>query len=117
MALVNDGRAHPADVKFVSYTGKWPSLCHGVLTLEISGKIRTFGPKGPFGHRLPDGSEPEFPEFWHSGGECGMPPQGITCGDWKIDVSELPEELRRYAEQIDAAFNRNVEHGCCGGCR
>lgn len=30
-------------VKFVSYTGNYPNLCRGDLTLEIDGEIVTFG--------------------------------------------------------------------------
>ncbi len=117
MSLANDTREHPAHVKFISYTGKWPSLCHGILTLEILGEKHTFGTQGTYGPKLPDGSSPEFQEFWSTGGRCGMPPDGIETGEWAIDVSALPEQFRDYAEEIDAAMNANVEHGCCGGCR
>ena len=30
-------------VKFISYTGKYPNLCSGILTLEIDGKEYKFG--------------------------------------------------------------------------
>ena len=30
-------------VKFISYTGEYPNLCKGVLTLEIDGVEYTFG--------------------------------------------------------------------------
>lgn len=50
-------------IEFVSYTGRYPNLCSGVLTLLINGKEVTFGPewKGA-----------EFPTFWASGGSCGF---------------------------------------------
>ena len=92
-------------VKFISYTGEWPNLCRGVLTLEIEGKRVTFG--------YADGAD--YPRFWESGG-------GLTSdyrplgGPWEIDVQELPEQFRQYAAEIDTVFNSNVEHGCCGGC-
>lgn len=117
MSLVNDTRDHPEHVGFVSYTGKWPSLCHGVLTLKIDGQDHTFGTKGMFAAKLPDGSEPEFETFWRTGGACPMPPEELKLSDWKIDVSALPEQFRKYAEEIDAVMNSNIEHGCCGGCR
>ena len=31
------------NIKFISYTGKWPNLCSGVLTVEIDGKEYKFG--------------------------------------------------------------------------
>ena len=43
-------------VEFVSYTGKYPNLCSGVLTLKINGKIYTFG----YGQK--------YDKFWESGG-------------------------------------------------
>lgn len=96
---ISDTTSH---VKFVSYTGKWPNLCHGVLTLNIDGVDVRFGTE-------------QHPRFWSSGGSCSM--RSIGHGEWRIDVSELPEEYRKYAAEIDQVFNENVEHGCCGGCR
>lgn len=96
------------EVKFISYTGKWPSLCIGVLTLEINGKEYTFGYGGM------------YPSFWHSGGSCGFTDgyrdSYVNQGEWEIDIEELPEELKCYASEIDEVFNANVEEGCCGGC-
>ena len=40
--LINKPRT-TEDVKFISYTGKYPVLCCGVLTLEIDGEIVEFG--------------------------------------------------------------------------
>lgn len=31
------------DIKFISYTGKYPNLCDGILTLEIDGEQVSFG--------------------------------------------------------------------------
>ena len=114
--LVNDGRDHPSHVEFISYTGRWPSLCCGILTLRIDGETATFGSQERFADKLPDGSAPAYPKFWESGGEAPRSGQ-ILAGEWKIDVSCLPEKYRKYAEEIDAVFNKHVEHGCCGGCR
>lgn len=33
--LINHNNNEFTHVKFVSYTGRWPNLCSGVLTLEI----------------------------------------------------------------------------------
>lgn len=106
MSLVNIDAKH---VKFISYTGKWPNLCRGILTLEIDGVEHCFGYNGG-----------QHDKFWRSGGECGFSGGSyhpyVRAGEWKIDVSLLPAELKRYAAEIDAVFNENVEYGCCGGC-
>jgi hypothetical protein len=36
--------------------------------------------------------------------------------EWLIDVEDLPDKYRKYAYEIDEAFNRHVPQGCCGGC-
>ena len=95
------------EVKFISYTGKWPCLCVGTLTLEINGKEYTFGHGG------------KYYSFWHSGGSCGFTngyrDSYVNHGEWKIDIEELPEELRCYASEIDEVLNATVAEGCCGG--
>lgn len=94
-------------VKFISYTGSYPNLCSGVLTLEIDGKTYKFG----YGEK--------YNRFWDSGGDCGFTKDWdsyINRGEWTINIKELPEELRKYAIEIDKVFNENVEYGCCGGC-
>ena len=96
-------------VEFIDYTGRYPNLCSGVLTLEIDGKIYKFGYEEKYGC------------FWRSGGGCGFKDQVnweyyVNHGEWVINVEELPEELKKYALEIDKVFNENVEQGCCGGC-
>lgn len=103
MVINNHVEPHEEHVKFVSYTGAYPNLCSGILTLEIDGEEVGFG----YG-------TPNRP-FWSSGG-------GITDdyypidGEWIIDAERIPSEYRQYADEIDRVFNYNVEHGCCGGC-
>ncbi|MEZ3438640.1 MAG: hypothetical protein K1W18_07150 [Oscillospiraceae bacterium] len=96
MSLINNT---PQRVKFISYTGKYPNLCSGVLTLENDGN---------------------YEAFWSSGGGCGFyndyANAYVDSGAWEIDVSALPEELRPFAAEIDEVFNDNVPQGCCGGC-
>lgn len=104
--LVNSKTATTQEthVKFVSYDGKYPCLCFGTLVLEIDGKKVTFGEKG-------------YRRFWESGGGITLSDYGgTTTGDWIIDVADLPDEYKKYAEEIDRVFNANVRHGCCGGC-
>ena len=90
-------------VEFVEYTGKYPNLCGGVLTLKIDGEVQKFG------------NDQTYPRFWRSGGFCSADSYGR--GEWYIDVSLLPEQFHKYGDEIDNVFNVNVEHGCCGGCR
>lgn len=105
MSLINSTQ----HVKFISYMGKYPNLCRGILTLEIDGVEHRFG--------MCSG---QHEKFWTSGGECGF--RGIysdpyvNTGAWTTDASLLPEELKCYAAEIDEVFNENVEYGCCGGC-
>lgn len=112
--LINKELINQSRVKFISYTGKYPCLCHGLLTLEINGKIYEFG--NPYIHK----SENLLGRFWESGGSCdfgnGYSESYINEGEWIIDIKDLPEELRQYASEIDEVFNENVPRGCCGGC-
>ncbi len=107
MSLINYTTQPAQHVKFISYTGKYPNLCSGILTLEIDGKTYVFGYNTK---RLKTDGAP----FWRSGseGRCSY----LYESEWVIDVSKLPEKLRRFAAEIDKVFNDNVEHGCCGGC-
>lgn len=40
----------------------------------------------------------------------------ITENEWIVNVDDLPDEYKKYAEEIDNVFNENVPYGCCGGC-
>lgn len=96
-------------VKFVSYTGEYPVLCMGILTLEIDGVEYTFGSS----YNEP---KPDFYGFWSSGGGISPNYEDVYCGEWEINVDDLPEQFREYAAEIDEVFNSNVKYGCCGGC-
>ena len=98
-------------VKFISYTGDYPCLCSGILILEIDGEQYEFGHYNE--------SQRQFRGFWHSGGRVWFDNnwgEHVEDGEWFIDVDDLPEQFRKYAEEIDRVFNENVEWGCCGGC-
>ncbi len=102
-------------VKFISYTGKYPCLCYGILTLEIDGR------KCVFGHdytklKIGGFKDGHYDTFWDSGGDVDYKTNKITKGEWQIRVEELPEYYKEYAEEIDRVFNENVPYGCCGGC-
>lgn len=110
--LINKNDNMSSHVRFVSYTGDYPNLCSGTLTLEIDGIEYTFGG----GYREP---KTDFKMFWCSGGNVWFDDnwgEHIRHGKWKINVNNLPEQFRKYAQEIDRVFNGNVELGCCGGC-
>jgi hypothetical protein len=127
MVVNNNNRNTGNRVRFISYTGDYPNLCHGVLTLEIDGKEYKFGHnysnyhydangKGIFTDEDP--ANPNFDSFWMSGG-CitgGMEDLHAETGEWEIDADDLPEQFRELADEIDLIFNENVDYGCCGGC-
>ena len=106
--IINSTEKRNGNVKFISYTGKYPCLCMGILTLEIEGEKYKFGDIGG-----------EFDSFWSSGGSCGFTnnyaDSYVNENEWIIDEEELPEKFRKYAKEIDEVFNENVTWGCCGG--
>lgn len=108
------------NVKFVSYTGRYPNLCSGVLTLLIDGREVRFGHDTyAYNFRSHKYDDDNYDEFWTSGGDCGFSGTGkeiVSQGEWRIDVEALPDELKKYAAEIDEVFNVNVPFGCCGGC-
>ena len=88
------------DIEFVSYDGDYPNLCRGTLKLRV------------------EGEEICVSRSLISGGECWC---GATCyatqGDWVVDFSRFPLELNDIEKKIVTELvNKNVEHGCCGGC-
>lgn len=109
--LINAPTSTETDnVKFISYSGKYPNLCSGELMLEIEGEIYTFGKH-----------HSNYPLcFWETGGGCEGRrlnySEYTTNGSWIIDYNKIPPEFRKYAVVIDYLFNSNVEQGCCGGC-
>lgn len=116
-------------VKFISYTGKYPCLCSGVLTLEIDGVQYKFGHNCSACHyhedtkvwvqEDEDPKNPNFESFWSSGGDVEQDSRNnwkTTTNEWRIFVDELPEQFKDLAAEIDEVFNDNVEYGCCGGC-
>lgn len=105
-------------VEFVSYTGKYPNLCSGVLTLCIDGEEVRFGHDYMvFESWKTDGN---YDAFWVTGGRCGFRNKWQDSytehGEWQMIESNLPTKYRKYAEDIINIFNDNVSYGCCGGC-
>ena len=101
-------------VEFVSYTGKYPHLCSGVLTVKINGEEVKFGTE-----TTPDGEQKKYNKvFWASGGRCYFDnaKDYIEEGKWETIAVFIPEQYRQYASELEEVLNTNVPHGCCGGC-
>ena len=128
--LVNKKNLNTSRVKFISYTGEYPNLCSGVLTLEIDGKKYKFGHDFTMCHfhkdindwvqEDEDPQNPNFNSFWSSGGcisHNGIWNWEVEHNEWEIDVNELPEQFWDVAAEIDEVINSGViPEGCCGGC-
>ena len=87
-------------VKFISYSGRFPNLCSGTLTVEIEGqlvKIRGFC----------SGGSVWFDDNWY---------EHVEEGPWSIDDDDIPTQYLEYKNEIIACMNANVPWGCCGGC-
>lgn len=108
MLINSNNESETEHVKFISYTGEYPNLCSGDLTLEIDGEKVLFA-------SIMNKNKGVYPSFWHSGGYISGDYEAYT-GEWQIDINEIPEEYRKYAREIDESFNANVPYGCCGGC-
>lgn len=98
MVIPEISREDNGRVKFISYDGKYPNLCTGVLRLRIDGEVVTF-----------------TESFWSSGGcvDCEF---GCSQGEWMIEEAKLPDKYKVYVYEIDRVFNENVKWGHCGGC-
>lgn len=127
--IVNEKSLDGPRVKFISYDGKYPNLCSGVLILEIDGKEYKFGHNYDNFRRDPktdlwtftdeDPNNPNFERFWCSGGNVSFNSNwdaSVESGEWKIDVDDLPNQFWDVADEIDRVINENVPWGCCGGC-
>lgn len=104
-----------ANIKFISYTGRYPNLCSGVLTLEIDGEIVRFG----HDYSKFFVKDNNYPKFWMSGGSAGFDEDynGIVETDaWELDIDSLDERFWEIADELIDVFNENVDFGCCGGC-
>lgn len=112
-----------AKIEFVSYTGRYPTLCSGVLTVLIDGKEYKFGHEpcsGYYDHKTHEFKyeDSNYQKFWCSGGHLNKDYEAVK-GPWERDPwysSELPAELRELLPELLRVFNINVAYGCCGGC-
>lgn len=86
-----------ANIKFVSYNGRYPNLCSGTLVLNI------------------DGTNVTFPKYCLcSGGHIWD--EEVGCGPWTINEYKFPEKYQHLESEILEIINDNIPWGCCGGC-
>ncbi len=102
-------------IEFVSYDGCYPNLCSGDLIVKIDGVEHTFGGYGPFE------DEHHYPKFWESGGSVSFDDEWcehISQGPWILmaEKGEYPTHIYDLLPKILKVMNKNVPHGCCGGC-
>jgi hypothetical protein len=94
-------------VEFIEYTGGYPALCCGELTVKIDGKAVKFGGDG-------------YKSFWASGGSCSFggdwSDEIIEHDKWRLMEQNLPKKYKKYAQELIDCFNQHVPQGCCGGC-
>ena len=86
-------------VEFISYSGKYPNLCSGKLTVIVDGKEWVID-------GLVSGGSVSFTDKWE---------EIVEEGEWGISnwPKGFPEEAKAVVEFL---VNEKVPHGCCGGC-
>lgn len=116
------------NVEFISYDGKYPTLCSGMLVIKVLGKLYALCSWSEYmnkqyqRNRLCILNNPNITKIYDvlflSGGSTDWTAENeserITYGDW--EVKDLPANLLPFQKQITELFNDNVEKGCCGGC-
>lgn len=101
-------------IKFVSYNGAYPCLCHGDLVVEVTGTIVGEGWTAQVTHE-----RVTVPVILQSAGSWWFDEE---TGEVRIKrcpwagIQRLPSWLQPYEENILTDLNKKVEHGCCGGC-
>ena len=87
----------------VNYTGRYPVYCYGILTVHITrkkGKKKTY----VFPH-----------DCMKSTGSFDYRTEELFPGPWEI--TRWPEEFpNKLKKKVLNAVNKQIPHGCCGGC-
>ena len=126
-------------IEFVSYEGKLPNLCEGLLVVRIDGRLYAFSPYYDSMYRsfwnrfnrteaLEDDSITKVSGFYlRSGGYIDWGEEGenpkIVKRKWIIDdkAMKLENGVRfilsgKQKSELEKVINQNIEFGCCGGC-
>lgn len=104
-------------IEFVSYTGKFPNYCTGILTLKIEGKEVVFDPH--YYPRKDRPAEDKERSFWEMGCLYNYDGEDFTLvdgGTWNFDKEDISEKYQKYADEIIECFKENVPEHACGGC-
>lgn len=94
------------NIKFVSYNGRYPTLCSGWLTLNVDGE--------PWKAHVD----------LFSGGKAYLDSHGnevVEQGPWDLSRYQYDAFVKlgftdAEIEEVIRLVNENVERGCCGGC-
>lgn len=112
-----------AKIEFVDYTGCYPNLCRGVLTVLIDGKEYKFGHESEdFDWKTCKYKDNNLSQFWYSGGSVRRDEDWNMWaeeGSWQLDEDsheDYGEEIKALFPDLIKIFNDNVPQGCCGGC-
>jgi len=89
-------------IEFVKYTGAYPNLCSGTLTIRVDDAVH------------------DVKYCLESGGQCYIDFNGeeiVSKGDWKISRERFKSFLtEEEMNEVERQVNLNVQCGCCGGC-
>ena len=85
----------------INYNGKYPNLCSGKLSVIIDSKNWDFPD-----YCLCSGGSVWFTDDWD---------ERVEEGNWSVSKwpDNFPEKLKKI---VESAINKDIEHGCCGGC-
>lgn len=99
-------------VEFINYTGEYPCLCSGEVTLKIDGEVVEFC---EYKFKSRETGKPYL--SLSSGSSCGFnndyTESYINNGDWEIELDPRYEDIKDIVLDL---INKNVPYGCCGGC-
>lgn len=116
-------------IEFISYDGKYPCLCDGILTVKINGNICRFSNciYSDYDEKSQKliYNKNDYPRFWKSGGCIQQDDEWNMWsekGPWEIDLSTycqkeyFTKEILDLMDDLIKMFNEHVPQGCCGGC-
>ncbi len=114
-------------IEFISYTGKYPNLCSGVLTVKIDDIEYKFGhDAGDYDFENYCYKNDNFDDFWQSGGSVRISEDldmwaeqdewQLSYYNWEKVDDKHPQWIIDILSKLIKLFNDNVPYGCCGGC-